>query len=169
MEIKENINSILAEIPAHVRLIAVSKTLSDDIVLQAYKAGQRMFGENRAQDLKKRFDTLPADIQWHFIGHLQTNKVKFILHQVEMIHSVDSFKLLQEINKEASRYQRKIKCLLQFHIAEEETKFGLDIDEAISLLEEHLTSNLKNVCISGVMGMASFTDDDVQVRKEFRI
>jgi pyridoxal phosphate enzyme (YggS family) len=168
MEIKTNIINLKKDLPSHVKLVAVSKTLADKLVMEAYDAGHRLFGENRAQDLKHRFERLPGDIHWHFIGHLQTNKVKYIASKVEMIHSIDSLRLLQEINKEAEKHHRIIKCLLQFHIAEEETKFGFNLDEAMNLLSDPELSNLQNICISGVMGMATYTDDLKQIRKEFR-
>ncbi len=152
----------------NVKLIAVSKTKPVDAILELYQSGQKIFGENKAQELKNKYDFLPKDIEWHFIGHLQSNKIKFIAHFISLIHSVDSLKLLQEINKHALRCERVIDCLLQFHIAEEETKFGLSMDEAETLLKSPEFKTLKNIRICGVMGMASFTDDTVQVRKEFK-
>lgn len=163
-----HLKEILRELPAHVKLIAVSKTVPPEIIMEVYNAGHLTFGENKAQELIGKQPLLPADIQWHFIGHLQTNKVKYIAPFVEMIESVDSLKLLREIDKEASRNQRVVKCLLQFHIASEETKYGLDLDEALQLLNSDDFKTLKNVSIHGVMGMATFTDDETQVRSEFR-
>lgn len=168
MSIRTNIQDILKELPSHVKLIAVSKLQSEDAILEAYKSGQRIFGENRAQDLQKRFDKLPENIEWHFIGHLQTNKVKYLAPRVAMIHSIDSYRLLQEVDKEARKNGRQIDCLLQMFIAEEESKFGLDEDEALSLLNEPDLPALENIRIKGLMGMATFTDDLQQVRREFR-
>ena len=160
---------ILAQLaPTGTKLVAVSKTKPDGAILKLYEQGQRIFGENRVQDLTDRQPRLPADIQWHFIGHLQTNKVKYIAPFIACIHSVDSLKLLKEINKQAQRNERSIDCLLQFHIAEEETKFGLDLAEAQALLNAPDFQKLKNVRVTGVMGMATFTDDQAQVQREFR-
>ena len=160
---------ILAQLaPTGTKLVAVSKTKPDGAILKLYEQGQRIFGENRVQDLTDRQPRLPAGIQWHFIGHLQTNKVKYIAPFIACIHSVDSLKLLKEINKQAQRNERSIDCLLQFHIAEEETKFGLDLAEAQALFNAPAFQKLKNVRITGVMGMATFTDDQAQVQREFR-
>lgn len=150
------------------RLVAVSKTHPVDKILEIYQQGQRIFGENRPQEMLEKQAALPADIQWHMIGHLQTNKVKYIAPFVAMIHSVDSLKLLQEIERQAQKHQRVIDCLLQFHIASEETKFGLDEQEAIALLESPEYAAMKHIRICGVMGMATFTDNQQQVREEFR-
>lgn len=152
---------------AGVRLVAVSKTKSTDQILELYRKGQRVFGENKVQELVSKQEVLPADIQWHLIGHLQTNKVKFIAPFVAMIQSVDSLKLLLEIDKQADKCQRIIPCLLQFHIAEEETKFGLSLQEAEALLDSETFRGLKHVRIAGVMGMATFTDDEEQIAREF--
>lgn len=168
MSIKENIKHILQEIPTGVNLVAVSKTIPATAVMEAYDAGHRVFGENKAQEMIAKQPQLPDDIQWHFLGHLQTNKVKYIAPFVDMIQSVDSLKLLREINKEAAKNRRVIRCLLQFHIAEEETKFGLNITEAESLLESDIYKILNNITLSGVMGMATFTDDEARIRREFR-
>ena len=168
MSIKDNLSLLLAEIPPQVKLVAVSKTQTFQRLMEAYECGQRIFGENRAQDLKQRFELSPEDIEWHFIGHLQTNKVKYIAPKVAMIHSIDSFKLLEEVNKEARKHHRIIKCLLQFHIAEEETKYGLDMQEAVMLIEELKGKPLDSVKICGLMGMATYTNDDSQIHKEFR-
>ncbi|MFO7613313.1 MAG: YggS family pyridoxal phosphate-dependent enzyme [Bacteroidales bacterium] len=163
-----HLHEILASLPSHVRLVVVSKTIQPDVLMEVYRSGHRAFGENRAQELITKQPLLPPDIQWHFIGHLQTNKVKYIAPFVEMIESVDSLKLLKEINKEAAKNDRVIKCLLQFHIAEEETKYGLDMQEAKDILTCPDFSAMKNIIICGVMGMATFTDEADQVRQEFR-
>jgi PLP dependent protein len=155
-------------LPAHVKLVAVSKTKSEEEILEIYHAGHRLFGENKVQELLPKYEDLPKDIEWHLIGHLQSNKVKYIAPFIGMIHSVDSLKLLKTINKEALKNKRTIKCLLQFHIAEEETKFGLDIEEAAEILSSEEFKELKNIEICGVMGMATFTDDLEKVRREFK-
>lgn len=167
MTISERLEAIKLEIPQEVTLIAVSKTKPAHILLEAYQAGQRHFGENKVQEMVDKHVELPKDIQWHMIGHLQTNKVKYIAPFVALIHSVDSLKLLIEIDKQAKKHMRVIDCLLQFHIAEEETKFGLSENEADELLNSAVFQSLKNVRIVGVMGMASFTDDNAQVKHEF--
>jgi len=167
MSIKENILHLRKSIPSDVRLVAVSKMQSIESIREAYETGQRVFGENRVQELIAKQPQLPSDIQWHLIGHLQTNKVKYIAPFVSMIESVDSFHLLKEVNKQASRNGRIIPCLLQFHIAEEETKFGLDLQEAREILGSEEYQTMHNVSIVGVMGMATFTDEHVQIRKEF--
>lgn len=160
---------LLSEISAqNATLVAVSKTYSPERVMDVYNQGQRIFGENRVQEMLEKYEALPKDIQWHLIGHLQTNKVKYIAPFVGMIHSVDSLRLLQEIDKEAAKANRTIDCLLQFHIAREETKFGLDESEATTMLQSESFKQLQNVRICGVMGMASFTDNTAQVRAEFR-
>lgn len=165
--ISERLNEILHSLPEHVTLVAVSKTKPASAILEAYNAGQRHFGENKVQEMMDKYPQLPKDIHWHLIGHLQSNKVKYIAPFVSLIHSVDSMKLLQEINKQALKHNRVIDCLLQFHIATEETKFGLDMEEATALLDSEGFRNLHNVRIIGVMGMASFTEDEQQLRKEF--
>lgn len=154
--------------PKNVRLVAVSKTQPPERILEIHRQGQRIFGENRAQEMLEKHAALPADIEWHLIGHLQTNKVKLIAPFVGLIHSIDSLKLLQEIDKQAFKNNRVIDCLLQFHIAQEETKFGLTEAEAREILSNPAFRGLKNVRICGVMGMATFTDDEAQVRREFR-
>lgn len=166
--IQENLNIVRATVPSNVTLIAVSKTKPVADLQEAYDAGQRIFGENKALEMRDKYQELPKDIQWHFIGHLQTNKIKYIAPFVTLIHAIDSLSLLEAVNKEAVKNNRIIDCLLQFHIAQEETKFGLDIEEAKSLLESESFKNLKNINICGVMGMATFTDDVVQVRNEFK-
>ena len=166
--IQENLNIVRATVPSNVTLIAVSKTKPVADLQEAYDAGQRIFGENKALEMRDKYQELPKDIQWHFIGHLQTNKIKYITPFVTLIHAIDSLSLLEAVNKEAAKNNRVIDCLLQFHIAQEETKFGLDMEEAKSLLESESFKNLKNINICGVMGMATFTDDVVQVRNEFK-
>lgn len=167
MNIAENLKFIKAEIPSGVKLIAVSKTKPVDAILEAYNAGQRLFGENKVQEMFEKQALLPKDIQWHLIGHLQTNKVKFIIPFVSLIHGVDSLKLLKEINKQGLNNNRIIDCLLQIHIAQEETKFGLSIEEAEQIFDKELFQ-LKNVNIVGLMGMASNTDDKEQIKNEFQ-
>lgn len=163
-----NLVRIKNDIPPGVRLVVVSKTVPAETIREVYKSGHRIFGENRAQALIDKQPLLPEDIEWHFIGHLQTNKVKYIVPFISMIHSVDSLKLLTEINKEAAKHNRVIPSLLQFHIATEETKYGLDLAEAREILDSPDLAALKNVRISGVMGMATFSDDENLVRSEFR-
>jgi pyridoxal phosphate enzyme (YggS family) len=163
--IKENLENIQTTIPMGVTLVAVSKTKPNEAILEAYQAGQRVFGENKVQDLALKAETLPKDIEWHMIGHLQTNKVKFIAPFVYLIHGVDSIKLLKEINKRAAQNDRVINCLLQIHIAQEETKFGFDKTEALEVLA--LNNTLENIRIVGLMGMATNTKDELQIRKEF--
>ena len=166
--IKENLNKVRATVPENVTLIAVSKTKPVSDLQEAYDAGQRIFGENKALEMRDKYQELPKDIQWHFIGHLQTNKIKYIAPFVTLIHSIDSASLLEAVNKEAAKNNRVIDCLLQFHIAQEETKFGLDMEEAKTMIESDNFKNLNNVRIVGVMGMATFTDDVNQVRNEFK-
>lgn len=165
---KEVYTQILNEIPSHVQLVAVSKTYGIDVIQNAYDEGVRVFGENKVQELVPKAEALPKDIRWHLIGHLQTNKVKYIAPFVEMIHSVDSFKLLQEIQKQVLKNNRTIKVLLQFHISEEETKFGFKPENLDMLLKEEIWNQIPNVQICGVMGMASFSEDMNQVRNEFK-
>ncbi len=152
----------------NTQLVAVSKTKPVDHILEIYHKGQRVFGENKAQELKEKHSQLPQDIEWHFIGHLQTNKVKLIAPFVKLIHSIDSWRLLKAVNKEASKQNRVIDCLLQFHIATENTKFGLDITEAEAFLTSPEFQSLEYVRIVGVMGMATFTNNTIQVRSEFK-
>jgi hypothetical protein len=163
-----NLDEILINIPASVSLVAVSKTKPVVDILEIYNKGQRLFGENKVQELVDKFPVLPKDIQWHFIGHLQRNKVKFIVPFAHLIHSVDSARLLVEINKQAKKVDRVVNCLLQFHIAEEETKFGLDISEAQSLFESTEYLEMKNINICGVMGMGTFVNDESITRREFQ-
>ena len=166
--IAENVLKLRSGLPPGVQLIAVSKTKPVEAVLQAYGAGQRLFGENKVQEMCTKYEKLPKDIAWHLIGHLQTNKVKFIAPFVAMIHAVDSLKLLREINKEAKKNGRVIDCLLQFHIAQEESKFGLNFEEATELLKNESYFEMENIRIVGVMGMASFTEDKEKIADEFR-
>jgi len=167
MSISENIKNIKSQIPKHVTLIAVSKTKPNDMLLEAYNEGQRDFGENYVQELVDKHEQLPKDIHWHFIGHLQSNKVKYIAPFVYLIHGIDSFSLLKEINKQALKNNRVIDCLLQIYIAQEETKFGLDFNEASQIFHSNEFKDLKNIAIKGFMAMASNTDDKAQIRKEF--
>lgn len=148
-------------------MVAVSKTKPNADIMLAYEAGQRVFGENKVQDITRKQAELPSDISWHFIGHLQTNKVKYLVTFIDMIEAVDSLKLLKEINKQALKNNRTLNCLLQFHIASEESKFGLDIEEAEQILTTEDYSQLHNIKICGVMGMATYTDDELVLRKEF--
>lgn len=167
MSIAQNLLSIKATLPEHVTLVAVSKTKPIPDLMEAYQAGQRIFGENKIQEMAEKWEQMPKDIQWHMIGHVQTNKVKFMAQFVSLIHGVDSLKLLQEINKQAQKNNRVIDCLLQIHIAEEETKFGLDEEELSSLLSSNEFQEMKNIRIVGLMGMATFTDNKNQIKKEF--
>lgn len=167
MNLIENLNKIKSSLPKDVELIAVSKTRTNEEILELYNAGHLVFGENRVQELIEKQEVLPQDIQWHLIGHLQRNKVKYIAEFVHLIHSVESERLLKEINKQAKRYERIIPCLLQIKIAEEETKFGLEIAEAEQILTTY-KEKFQNVKIKGVMGMATFTDDLEQLKREFK-
>jgi hypothetical protein len=166
--IAEKILALKQTLPASVQLIAVSKTKPNEDIIQAYQAGQRVFGENKVQEMVDKYESLPKDIQWHLIGHLQTNKVKYIAPFVTLIHAVDSLKLLKEIDKEAKKNDRVIDCLLQFFIASEETKFGLSFEEATEILESKEFIEMENARIVGLMGMASFVQDEEQIRNEFR-
>jgi len=166
--IKQNLLNIQSQLPKNVTLVAVSKTKPVADLMEAYNAGQRVFGENYVQELVEKHEALPKDIQWHFIGHLQSRKVKFIAPFVNLIHGVDSLKLLHEINKEAQKNNRVIDCLLQIFIAEEESKFGLDEKELTEILSSEEFKNLKNIRIIGLMGMATFTENQDQIKKEFQ-
>ena len=165
MNIKDNTLYLLNELPIEVELVAVSKTKSNTEILESYEAGQRIFGENKVQEMTRKYDVLPKDIQWHMIGHVQSNKVKYMAPFVALIHGVDSLKLLKEINKQALKNNRVINCLLQVHIAKESTKFGLSNMECIEALTA--AESLNNITIKGLMGMATFTDDHSQVEQEF--
>ncbi|WP_298393244.1 YggS family pyridoxal phosphate-dependent enzyme [Flavobacterium sp.] len=166
--IQQNLLDIKSQLPNHVTLVAVSKTKPVADLMEAYNAGQRVFGENYVQELVEKHEALPKDIQWHFIGHLQSRKVKLIAPFVNLIHGVDSLKLLHEINKEAQKNNRVIDCLLQIFIAEEESKFGLDEKELTEILSSEEFKNLKNIRIIGLMGMATFTENQDQIKKEFQ-
>ena len=165
--IAENLNQILKAIPKRVCLVAVSKTKPIAAIQEAYDAGQRDFGENKAQEVLDKFPALPKDIRWHFIGHLQTNKVKQIIDKTHLIHAMDRVSLFKELEKEASKIERKIDVLLQFHIADEESKHGFTWDEAVAFLNSELFQTTQNVSIVGVMGMATFTENQVQISNEF--
>ena len=159
---------IRTTVPDGVTLVAVSKTKPVSDLQEAYDAGQRVFGENHALEMRDKHEVLPQDIQWHFIGHLQTNQIKYLIPYVTLIHSIDTANLLEAVNKEAKKHERVVDCLLQFHIAQEETKFGLDMDEAKQLLDSEAFKAMENIRICGVMGMATFTDDEAEIRKEFK-
>jgi pyridoxal phosphate enzyme (YggS family) len=165
--IKENLLKIQASIPKNVTLVAVSKTKPIADLQEAYDAGQRVFGENKIQEMVDKFDILPKDIKWHMIGHLQSNKVKYMAHFVDLIHGIDKFKTLKEINKQAKKHNRVISCLLQARIAKEETKFGLSFEEIANILQSSEFKDLENIKIVGLMGMATFTDNEVQLKEEF--
>lgn len=166
--IAEKLSEIKGEIPENVKLVAVSKTKPIVVLQEAYDAGQRVFGENKVQELTEKAEQLPKDIEWHMIGHLQSNKVKYIAPFVALIHAVDSLKLLKEINKQAKKNDRIIDCLLQFHIAEETSKFGLSLEKAQEILSSREFVEMENISVVGVMGMATFTSNQEQVRDEFR-
>lgn len=168
MPIANNLLEIKATLPKQVTLVAVSKTKPVSDVMQAYDAGQRIFGENKIQEMTDKFEQMPKDIDWHMIGHVQTNKIKFMAPFVTLVHGVDSWKLLEEINKQALKNNRVIDCLLQIHIAEEETKFGLDEKEALEIVQSSDFKHLKNIKLTGLMGMATFTENQLQIEKEFR-
>ncbi|NVN18438.1 YggS family pyridoxal phosphate-dependent enzyme [Muricauda sp. HICW] len=167
MSIKDNLNTIKSELHEGVTLVAVSKTKPNKDILEAYEVGQRIFGENKVQEMVQKWEDLPKDIEWHMIGHVQRNKVKYMAEFVSLIHGVDSPRLLKEINKQAKKHDRVIPCLLQIHIAEEDTKFGLDKAELEELIESDAFKTMENIKIVGLMGMATFTDDESQVRREF--
>jgi pyridoxal phosphate enzyme (YggS family) len=167
MSIAGNLETILKELPSSVKLVAVTKTHPENVILQAYHAGHKIFGENKAQELVAKHQNLPEDIEWHMIGHLQTNKVKYIAPFVYMIHSVDSIKLLNTIDREAAKNDRTIDCLLQLKIAKEETKFGMSLDDVLTLLCSADYKQCSNVRVTGLMGMATFTSDESQIEKEF--
>jgi len=168
MSIKQNLNNIKSQLPEHVTLVAVSKTKPVSDLMQAYEAGQRIFGENKIQEMADKWETMPKDIQWHMIGHVQRNKVKYMADFVDLIHGVDSLKLLKEINKEAIKHNRVINCLLQIKIAKEDSKFGLSAEEAKTVISSDEFSELKNIKVIGLMGMATFTDNMQQVENEFK-
>jgi len=168
MGVAENLQAIKENIPPHVTLVAVSKTKADEAIMEAYRVGHRDFGENKVQDLAAKQERLPADIRWHMIGHLQSNKVKYLAPFVYMLHGVDSLKLLGVINREAEKNNRVIDCLLQLHIALEETKFGLSEEELMQLISSDAFRDMKHIRIRGLMGMATYTENSNQIREEFR-
>lgn len=167
MDIQANLKEVLTSLPAQVKLVAVSKFHPNESIEQAYRAGQRIFGESKVQELTGKYETLPKDIEWHFIGHLQTNKVKYIAPYIAMIHAVDSYKLLAEIDKQAAKNGRVIPCLLEIHIAQEESKYGFTFQECRKMLEAGEWKNLTHICIAGLMGMATFTEDETEIKREF--
>lgn len=167
MSIKSNLLDIQLSLPQGVRLVAVSKFNPSSSIMEAYEAGQRVFGESKVQEMTEKQEALPKDIEWHFIGHLQSNKIKYMAPYVAMIHGVDSYKLLCEINKQAEKVGRVIPCLLQIHIAQEETKFGFSMDECLQMLELGEWKELNNIALCGLMGMATNTDAELQIEKEF--
>jgi len=168
MDITENIKKYKAELPEDVKLVAISKTKPNEDILEAYRSGQRIFGENKIQEMTDKSEKLPEDIQWHMVGHVQSNKVKYMAPYVSLIHAVDSLKLLKEINKRAKQNDRTIHCLLQIKIAEEDSKFGIDADEAREILASEAYAKMEHVKVIGLMGMATFTDNKDQVRSEFK-
>jgi len=167
MNISDNLNNLCHSIDNPVKLVAVSKTKSNEQIMEAYKAGQKIFGENKVQELVSKYNSLPKDIEWHMVGHLQKNKVKYIANFIKLIHSVDNFKLLKEINRQAKKNNVTIDCLLQIKIASEETKFGLSIDQVRPILESEEFKSLENISIIGLMGMASFTNNEAILKNEF--
>lgn len=168
MSIKQNLNTIKQSLPEHVTLVAVSKTKPVSDLIEAYNAGQRIFGENKIQEMVDKYQEMPKDIKWHMIGHVQRNKVKYMAEFVDLIHGVDRIKLVKEINKQAKKHDRVINCLLQIKIAEEDSKFGMSTNDAKSLLQSEDFKSFNNVNISGVMGMATFTDNETQIKEEFK-
>jgi pyridoxal phosphate enzyme (YggS family) len=168
MSIQDNLLKIKSQLPENVTLVAVSKTKPVEDLMEAYHAGQRIFGENKIQEMTEKWQQMPKDIEWHMIGHVQSNKVKYMVPYVKLIHGVDSLKLLNEINRQAVRWKKSINCLLQIHIAEEETKFGLDEKELEELLNSDEFKEMKNINVIGLMGMATFTDNEEQIKKEFQ-
>lgn len=168
MSIKSNLLNVLSELPEQTHLVAVSKFHPNEAIMEAYEAGQRIFGESKVQEMTQKYESLPKDIEWHFIGHLQTNKIKYMVPYVTLIHGIDSYKLLAEVNKQAAKVNRIIPCLLQMHIAQEETKFGFSFEECKEMLDAGEWKELRNIRISGLMGMATNTDSKEQIDKEFR-
>jgi PLP dependent protein len=168
MSITLNLLSLRNEIPSSVKLIAISKTKSVEQIMEAYRAGQRVFGENKVQELLPKYELLPKDIEWHLVGHLQTNKVKYIASLIDLIHSIDSLSLLREVDKQGRKINKVVKCLLQVYIAKEETKFGMDEKELLEMLSSPGFLACENVEVVGLMGMATYTDNEAQIRKEFR-
>lgn len=168
MSIADNLKNIKSQLPKHVTLVAVSKTKPVSDLMEAYNAGQRIFGENKVQEMANKWKTMPKDIKWHMIGHVQRNKVKYMAEFVDLIHGVDNFKLLKEINKQALKHNRVINCLLQIKIAEEDSKFGLSVKEAKDILNSEDFKNIENIKVIGLMGMATFTDNMPQIETEFK-
>jgi len=168
MSIQDNLLKIKSQLPENVTLVAVSKTKPVKDLMEAYHAGQRIFGENKIQEMTEKWQQMPKDVEWHMIGHVQSNKVKYMVPYVKLIHGVDSLKLLKEVNRQAIRWRKSINCLLQIHIAEEETKFGLDEKELEELLNSDEFKEMKNINVIGLMGMATFTDNEEQIKKEFQ-
>ena len=169
MSIADNLKQVLAELPQGVRLVAVSKFHPNEAIEEAYRAGQRIFGESKVQEMTAKYESLPKDIEWHFIGHLQSNKIKYMIPYVAMIHGIDTYKLLAEVNKQAVKAGRTVNCLLQIHVAQEETKFGFSPEECREMLDTGEWKALTNVRICGLMGMASNTDNIEQINREFRL
>ena len=168
MSIQNNLKNIKSQLPNHVSLVAVSKTKPVSDLMQAYHVGQRIFGENKIQEMAEKWQQMPKDVQWHMIGHVQRNKVKYMTEFVDLIHGVDSLRLLQEINKQAKKHNRTINCLIQLKIAKEDSKFGMAADDASALLQSDEFKELKHISITGLMGMATFTDDIAVVENEFK-
>lgn len=169
MSIKENLKNIKSSIPEHVTLVAVSKTKPISDLMEAYHAGQRIFGENKIQEMAEKHENMPKDIEWHMIGHVQRNKVKYMAKFVSLIHGVDNFKLLKEIDKQAKKHDKIIDCLLQIKIASEDSKFGMTLENVAEIIQSKDFSELKNIKITGVMGMATFTENETQVKQEFKL
>ena len=167
MSIANNLKQVLSKLPEGVRLVAVSKFHPNEAIEEAYQAGQRIFGENKVQEMTAKYEALPKDIEWHFIGHLQSNKIKYIVPYVALIHGIDSYKLLIEIDKQAAKHGRIVNCLLQLHIAQEETKFGFSIEECREMLNKGEWKQLAHIRICGLMGMGSNTDNVEQIQQEF--
>lgn len=167
MSIQQHLNQIKSTLPEHVTLVAVSKTKPVKDLMEAYNAGQRIFGENKIQEMAEKQEAMPKDIVWHMIGHVQSNKVKYMAPFVRLIHGVDNFKLLKEINKQAKKNERTIDCLLQIKIASEDSKFGMDKNDASEIIKSEAFSKLKNINVIGLMGMATFTDNEHQIKEEF--
>ena len=168
MNISEQIKYYKSQLPEDVVLVAVSKTKPEEDLLEAYNAGQRVFGENKIQEMTEKWENLPKDIEWHMIGHVQSNKVKYMAEYVNLVHGIDRLKLIKELNKQAQKYDRTINCLLQIKIAEEDTKFGMDINDAEAILNKDFKKTYPNVNVVGFMGMATFTNDEEQVQREFK-
>lgn len=168
MSVSANIEKYRKELPENVKLVAISKTKPESDIQEAYNAGQRIFGENKIQEMTDKWESLPKDIEWHMVGHVQRNKVKYMAPYVGLIHAVDSLKLLKEINKQAKKHERRINCLLQIKIAEEDSKFGISAEEAGEILNSEAYHKMQHVKIVGLMGMATFTEDEAKVRREFK-